>query len=214
MPIDKHLLNKNQFKKMKILSQLTDEELAMEYVEGNNRAFDELLSRTQTGIFSYIIFIVHNEEVANDLFQETFLKAITRLQEGRYVPSGKFNAWMIRIAHNAIMDWYRRQRTQMTLGSAVEDLNIAEMSDNKLMETSREDLMANVQVLSDVRNLVEYLPETQKEVVMMRYYQNLSFKEIAEQTGVSINTSLGRMRYALINMRRLAKQNKMQLELC
>ncbi|MBQ0073785.1 MAG: sigma-70 family RNA polymerase sigma factor [Prevotella sp.] len=198
---------------MKNLSQLTDEELALEYVEGNNRAFDELLNRTQTGIFSYIIFIVHNEEVANDLFQETFLKAITKLQEGRYVPTGKFNAWMIRIAHNAIMDWYRRQKTQVIVDSAVEDINIAQMSDRDLMETSREDLIANGQVMSDVRNLVQYLPEAQREVVMMRYYQNLSFKEIAAITNVSINTSLARMRYALINMRRLAKENKMALEL-
>lgn len=193
---------------------MTDEELALEYAEGNNRAFDELLNRTQTGIFSYIIFIVHNEEIANDLFQETFLKAITKLQQGRYVNSGKFNAWLIRIAHNAIMDWYRRQKTQVFVDSAVEDMNIAEMSDRQLMETSREDLIANGQVMKDVRNLVAFLPDAQREVVMMRYYQNLSFKEIAEKTGVSINTSLGRMRYALINMRRLAKENRMTLELC
>lgn len=198
---------------MKKLSQLTDEELALEYVEGNNRAFDELLNRTQTGIFSYIIFIVHNEEVANDLFQETFLKAITKLQAKKYVPSGKFNAWLIRIAHNAIMDWYRRQKTQVMVDLAVDDLNIAQMSDRDLMETSREDLIANGQVMSDVRNLVQFLPEPQRDVVMMRYYQNLSFKEIADLTGVSINTSLGRMRYALINMRRLARENKMALEL-
>lgn len=198
---------------MKDLSMLTDEELAVEYVEGNNRAFDELLNRTQTGIFSYIIFIVRNEEVANDLFQETFLKAIVKLQGRKYMPSGKFNAWLIRIAHNAIMDWYRRQKTQIVVDSAVEDLNIAQMSDRDLMETSREDLLANGQVLADVKNLVDVLPEPQREVVVMRYYQNMSFKEIAEITGVSINTSLGRMRYALINMRRLAKENKMALEL-
>lgn len=198
---------------MNKLSQMTDEQLALEYVNGNNRAFDELLSRTQTGIYSYIIFIVHNEEVANDLFQETFLKAITKLQAGKYVNSGKFNAWMIRIAHNAIMDWYRRQKTQGSVDSPVDDLMIAQMSDESLMETSKEDILANIQVLEDVKNLIEYLPETQKEIVMMRYYYKMSFKEIAEQTGVSINTSLGRMRYALINMRRLARENKMALQL-
>lgn len=198
---------------MNKLSKMTDEELAMEYVNGNNRAFDELLNRTQTGIFSYIIFIVHNEEIANDLFQETFLKAITKLQSGKYVNSGKFNAWMIRIAHNAIMDWYRRQKTQGSVDSPVDDLMIAQMSDESLMETSKEDILANIQVLEDVKNLIEYLPETQKEIVMMRYYYKMSFKEIAEQTGVSINTSLGRMRYALINMRRLARENKMALQL-
>ncbi len=198
---------------MNKLSQMTDEQLALEYVNGNNRAFDELLNRTQTGIYSYIIFIVHNEEVANDLFQETFLKAITKLQAGKYVNSGKFNAWMIRIAHNAIMDWYRRQKTQGSVDSPVDDLMIAQMSDESLMETSKEDILANIQVLEDVKNLIEYLPETQKEIVMMRYYYKMSFKEIAEQTGVSINTSLGRMRYALINMRRLARENKMALQL-
>ena len=177
---------------MKKLSLLTDEELAMEYVKGNNRAFDELLSRTQTGIFSYIIFIVHNKEVANDLFQETFLKAITKLKDGKYTPSGKFNGWLIRIAHNAIM---------------------AEMSDQQIMETSREDIMTNTQVLEDVKAMIDFLPENQREIVKMRYYQNLSFKEIAAITNCSINTCLGRMRYALINMRRLAKQNSMQLQL-
>ncbi|MBR4650301.1 MAG: sigma-70 family RNA polymerase sigma factor [Prevotella sp.] len=197
---------------MNRLSQMTDEELAMEYVEGNNRAFDELLSRTQTGLFSYIIFIVHNQEVANDIFQETFLKAITNLQMRRYSPTGKFNAWLIRIAHNAIMDWYRRQKSKqiVDLGS---DFDIASMSDRELMETSREDLLANAQVLSDVKAMIDFLPEPQREVVMMRYYRNMSFKEIAKVTGVSINTSLGRMRYALINLRRLAKDNNMQLEL-
>lgn len=192
---------------------MTDEELALEYVSGNNRAFDELLSRTQTGIFSYIIFIVQDEETANDIFQDTFLKAITRLQDGTYVPTGKFQAWLIRIAHNAIMDKYRRQKTKRFVDSSVDDILIAQMSDESLLETSRETLLANAQVMEDVKTLVEYLPEAQKAVVSMRYYENLSFKEIAEKTGVSINTSLGRMRYALINMRRLARENKMALEL-
>ena len=191
---------------------MTDEELAVEYVEGNNRAFDELLNRTKTGIFSYIIFIVHNQEVANDIFQETFLKAITNLQMRKYTPTGKFNAWMIRIAHNAIMDWYRRQKTKQIIDMD-DDFDIASMSDKTLMETSSEDLMANAQVLADVKAMIAFLPEAQREVVQMRYYQNLSFKEIAAITGVSINTSLGRMRYALINLRRLAKEHHMQLQL-
>ena len=198
---------------MKKLSLLTDEELAMEYVKGNNRAFDELLSRTQTGIFSYIIFIVHNKEVANDLFQETFLKAITKLKEGKYTPSGKFNGWLIRIAHNAIMDWYRRQKSQHLIDTDGSDITIAEMSDQQIMETSREDILANAQVLEDVKAMIDFLPENQRDIVKMRYYQNLSFKEIAAITNCSINTCLGRMRYALINMRRLAKQNSMQLQL-
>ncbi|MBQ6760009.1 MAG: sigma-70 family RNA polymerase sigma factor [Prevotella sp.] len=198
---------------MKKLSQLTDEELALEYMEGNNRAFDELLSRTQTGIFSYIVFIVRNREVADDIFQDTFLKAIQKLQMRKYSPTGKFNAWMIRIAHNAIMDYYRRQKAKHLIDAEGDDLLIAQMSDKQILETSREDLLANAQVMDDVRNMIDYLPEVQSEIVKMRYYQNLSFKEISEITGASINTCLGRMRYALINMRRLAKENRMQLQL-
>lgn len=197
---------------MNTLTQCSDEELVQLYVHGSNRAFDELLARTQNGIFSYIIFIVHNEEVANDIFQETFLKAITKIRDGKYVTSGKFNAWLIRIAHNVIMDWYRRQRTKNLIDTSVDDMTIAQMSDVRLMETSKEDIMSNKQVLSDVRTLMKFLPESQREVVRMRFYQDYSFKEIAELTGVSINTSLGRMRYALINMRRLARENNMQLQ--
>ncbi|MBO5614687.1 MAG: sigma-70 family RNA polymerase sigma factor [Prevotella sp.] len=195
------------------LSQLTDEELALEYMEGNNRAFDILLNRTQTGIFSYIVFIVRNREVADDIFQDTFLKAIQKLQMRKYSPTGKFNAWMIRIAHNAIMDYYRRQKAKHLIDAEGDDLLIAQMSDKQILETSREDLLANAQVMDDVRNMIDYLPEVQSEIVKMRYYQNLSFKEISEITGASINTCLGRMRYALINMRRLAKENRMQLQL-
>ena len=195
------------------LSQLTDEELALEYMEGNNRAFDILLNRTQTGIFSYIVFIVRNREVADDIFQDTFLKAIQKLQMRKYSPTGKFNAWMIRIAHNAIMDYYRRQKAKHLIDAEGDDLLIAQMSDKQILETSREDLLANAQVMDDVRNMIVYLPEVQSEIVKMRYYQNLSFKEISEITGASINTCLGRMRYALINMRRLAKENRMQLQL-
>ena len=195
------------------LSQLTDEELALEYMEGNNRAFDILLNRTQTGIFSYIVFIVRTREVADDIFQDTFLKAIQKLQMRKYSPTGKFNAWMIRIAHNAIMDYYRRQKAKHLIDAEGDDLLIAQMSDKQILETSREDLLANAQVMDDVRNMIDYLPEVQSEIVKMRYYQNLSFKEISEITGASINTCLGRMRYALINMRRLAKENRMQLQL-
>ena len=197
---------------MNNFSQRTDEELALDYVAGNNRAFDELLARTKTGVFSYILFIVQDQDVANDLFQETFLKAITKLQMRQYVPSGKFNAWLIRIAHNAIMDWYRRQKKNCTTDFN-DDKEIAAMSDEKLMETSHEDIMHNNQVLNDVKNIIRFLPESQQEVVTMRFFYKMSFKEIAEATGVSINTSLGRMRYALINLRRLIKKNSMQLQL-
>lgn len=192
---------------------MTDEELALEYVEGNNNAFDELLARTQSAVYSYIIYIVHNKEIADDIFQETFLKAIQKLKMNCYVRKGKFSAWLIRIAHNTIMDSYRRQKAKHLVDNEGDEQFIMQMSDMQNAETSREDLMTNAQILKDVQLLIDYLPETQRDIVKMRYYQNLSFKEIAELTGVSINTSLGRMRYALINLRRIAKENRLQLQL-
>ena len=198
---------------MKSLSLLTCEELALEYVHGNNRAFDELLRRVQSDVFSYILFIVQDRGAADDVFQNTFLKAITKLQEQKYVPSGKFNAWIIRIAHNAIMDYFRREKARHIVDYTDDDFAIAEMSDSQVMETSREDILANVQVLEDVKHLIEFLPIEQQKIVRMRYYEEIPYKEIAEITGCSINTCLGRMRYALINMRRLARENNIMLQM-
>lgn len=195
---------------MKNLTEMTNEELAVCYVKGNNRAFDLLLDRTQDDIFSYILFVVHDENSANDIFQETFVKAIVCLQKGKYSPSGKFSAWLMRIAHNAIMDWFRH-RKQNNIVDVNEENDFSNFSSGELLDVSREDVFVNDQVMSDVKKLMEFLPAPQREVVFMRYYQDLSFKEIAKMTGVSINTSLGRMRYALINMRRMAVQNKMEL---
>ena len=184
---------------MSTLESMTDEELALSYINGNNRAFDELLSRSQEKIFSYIIYIVKDENLANDLFQETFLKAITKMQSGRYTDSGKFFWWLTRVAHNVIIDYYRAQKSRHIV--------------NSVMDGCRESEMANAQVLRDVKKLMEALPEQQREVVFMRYYEELSFKEIAKITGVSINTSLGRMRYALINLRKLTHQHGVNLVL-
>ena len=163
-------------------------------------------------MFTYILFVVHDNDTANDIFQETFVKAIMYLQKGRYTPTGKFTAWMMRIAHNAIMDWYRRQK-QFNLIDVNEANDLSNISSEDLLDTSKEADFVNKQVLCDVKKLMEFLPATQREVVFMRYYQEMSFKEIAETTGVSINTSLGRMRYALINMRKLARQNSIELEM-
>ena len=197
---------------MKNLNTMTNEELAISYMEGNNRAFDMLLQRTQDALFTYILFVVHDNDTANDIFQETFVKAIMYLQKGRYTPTGKFSAWMMRIAHNDIMDWYRRQK-QFNLIDVNEANDLSNISSEDLLDTSKEADFVNKQVLCDVKKLMEFLPATQREVVFMRYYQEMSFKEIAETTGVSINTSLGRMRYALINMRKLARQNSIELEM-
>lgn len=194
------------------LNEMTDEELALSYVEGNNQAFDLLLSRNQSKLFSYILFVVHEQDLANDIFQETFVKVITKLQEGKYVDSGKFSAWIMRIAHNVIMDWYRDNRSKNIIETA-DDNNLSNINGGDIVDYNREDRFVNEQVLCDVKRMMNLLPPTQREIVFMRYYQEMSFKEIAETTGVSINTALGRMRYAILNLRRMAKSNKMSLEI-
>ena len=197
---------------MKNFNELTDEQLAMLYVKGNNSAFDELLSRTQSKLFTYIMFVVHDHDLADDIFQETFVKAITKLQKGEYTDSGKFQFWLTRIAHNAFMDWYRQQQSRHIMEPNA-DNDLQNLSMASVLDTFRESELVNEQVLRDVKKMMEALPAPQREVVYMRFYQQLSFKEIAELTNVSINTALGRMRYALINMRRMAKDYQIELAL-
>ncbi len=197
---------------MENISRLTDEELAISYVRGNNRAFDELLSRNQSKLFSYILFVVRDEDKANDLFQETFVKVITKLHQGRYVDSGKFGAWIMRIAHNVIMDWYREQRSR-NLIEPTDENDLSNLSGNEILDSNVENRYVNDQIMVDVKNMMNMLPPTQREVMFMRFYQDLSFKEIAETTGVSINTSLGRMRYAILNLRRMSKEHNIALQL-
>ncbi|MBQ7471699.1 MAG: sigma-70 family RNA polymerase sigma factor [Prevotella sp.] len=197
---------------MKNLNELTDEELALSYVDGNNKAFDLLLSRTQSKLFSYILFVVRDQEMANDVFQETFFKAISKLHEGRYTTSGKFCAWLMRIAHNVIMDLYREQRADRIVETG-EGNDLSNLSSNDLLDSNIENKYVNAQVMDDVKHIMECLPAPQREVVYMRFYQQMSFKEISEATSVSINTALGRMRYAVLNMRRMAKEYNIQLQL-
>lgn len=197
---------------MENLKDYTDEELALSYSRGNNRAFDELLARNQDRLFSYILFVVHDEDRANDLFQETFVKVISKLQEHRYTDCGKFAAWIMRIAHNVIMDWYRDVKAR-NIVSSPDGKDITELCGNNVLDSNVENRYVNDQVLTDVRRMMEHLPPTQREVVYMRYYQDMSFKEIALTTGVSINTSLGRLRYALLNLRRMSKTHKIALQL-
>jgi RNA polymerase sigma-70 factor (ECF subfamily) len=191
---------------------MSDEELALAYIDGNNRAFDELLSRNQEKIFTYIMYVVKDENLANDLFQETFLKVITKLQNRQYSDSGKFIWWLTRIAHNVIIDWFRAQKSEKIIDLA-DDNNLNNLEGEQVQDTFCESEMVNAQVMNDVKRMMEALPAAQREVVYMRFYQQLSFKEIAEMTGVSINTSLGRMRYALMNLRRMAKEHKIELAL-
>lgn len=191
---------------------MTDEELAVSYLEGNNRAFDLILLRYQSKLFSYIMFVVHEQEMANDIFQETFVKIITKLQQGKYLPTGKLGAWLLRVTHNVIMDWYREQRINKTI-EATKENDLSNIGNKELLDGCIESKYVNTQVLADVRKMMNMLPPSQREVVFMRFYQELSFKEIAEATGVSINTALGRMRYAILNLRRMAREHSIQLQL-
>lgn len=197
---------------MKKLSEMTDEGLALSYINGDNRAFDLLLSRNQSKLFSYILFVVRNRDVADDIFQETFVKIITKLQEGRYKPSGKFSAWAMRIAHNVIMDWYRAQKSDKIVEPTKEN-DLSNIGGADVQIGNIENQFVNMQTLADIQKMMEYLPASQREVVFMRFYQEMSFKEIAKTTGVSINTSLGRMRYAILNLRKMVRENDVLLQL-
>ncbi len=189
---------------------MSDEKLALRYIDGDNKAFDVLLARNQSKLFSYIMFVVRDEEIANDIFQDTFLKVITKLQEGKYTDSGKFYYWITRIAHNIIMDKYRMQQNEHIV-EPTEDNNLSNIKSASVLDTYRESEIINEQIMEDVKNIMNALPAVQREVVYMRFYQDMSFKEIADATGVGINTSLGRMRYAILNMRRMAQKHDISL---
>lgn len=182
-----------------------DETLVSLYAEGENQAFNVLLNRYKDKLYSYIYYIVRNSEMTEDIFQETFMKAIITIRQGRYNENGKFSAWLRRIAHNLIIDSFRQEKSENLVSCDESEVNI--LNNMGLAEGTIENTIVNRQILNDVRRLMEFLPDEQREVVYMRFYQDLSFKEIAEQTGVSINTSLGRMRYAILNLRRMAEKN-------
>ena len=193
------------------ITNKTDEELAYMYIDGNNRAFDELLKRNQSKLFSYIQFVVRDNDIADDLFQDTFVKIIMKLQCGKYTDSGKFSSWVLRIAHNVIMDYYRQQKSLKIANQ--DDNDMSKIGNEEVLESFIENDIINDQTMNDVRKMMNLLPPPQREVVYMRFYQNLSFKEIADMTDVSINTSLGRMRYAILNMRRMARENNIMLSI-
>lgn len=195
---------------MKNLSSMTDDQLVHVYCnEGNNGAFDLLLQRHQQYVYNYIRFRIKNDQLTEDIFQESFVKAIMSLQRGAYTPTGKFRGWLTRIAHNLIIDHFRQLKSENTVSN---DDGVVDLLNNKnLCDGTIEDDLIEMQIMSDVKKIIRLLPDVQKEVLIMRYYRDLSFKEIAELTGVSINTALGRMRYALINMRRIADEHQIQL---
>ncbi len=194
---------------MQNLSRLTDEKLVTAFFNGDNTAFDTLLKRHQQRVFTYILNIVKNKDIADDIFQETFVKAITTIKQGRYTESGKFSAWLMRIAHNIIIDFFRQEKSENTISADQEETDVLNRRD--LSEENIEDILVTSQIHTDVRRIMDSLPEAQREVLDMRFYRNMSFKEIAEATGVSINTALGRMRYAVLNMRRIAQDKNIVL---
>ena len=193
------------------MRKLTDECLVTLYAKGNDEAFDILLERHQSKLLSYINFIVRDRELSEDIFQETFVKAIVTIKQGRYTDSGKFGAWLTRIAHNLIIDMYRQDKSSKCISNDELDYDI--LNNKELCDGTIEDIIVEDQIHSDLRKIIEVLPDNQKEVIVMRYYNDLSFKEIADITNVSINTALGRMRYALINIRRIAEKNNIALTL-
>jgi RNA polymerase sigma factor (sigma-70 family) len=192
-------------------SGMTDEQLVKAYADGNNEAFDVLLRSHQDRVFNYILRIVKNEDVANDIFQETFVKAIQTIRQGRYTENGKFPAWISRIAHNLIIDYYRQEKSENLQSADLDDVDV--LNRKELCADTIEDVIISEQIREDVKYLIEELPPLQREVLIMRYYQGLCFKEIAEITGVSINTALGRMRYAILNLRRIAQEKDVILTL-
>lgn len=195
---------------MENLNVLTDDMLVTRYQGGDDKAFDELLTRYQGKLYNYILFAVRNQELTEDIFQETFVKAIVTIQQGRYTADGRFGAWITRIAHNLVIDSFRSERNENTISN--DECEVDLLNNIDLCDDNVEMQMVNDQTLADVRRLVDALPHNQREVVYMRYYQDLSFKEIAEITGVSINTALGRMRYALLGMRRMAEEHNIVLQ--
>lgn len=189
--------------------RLTDEALVASYAEGSNEAFDVLLNRYRGKVFSYIFHIVKNQDVADDIFQETFVKIIMTIKQGRYVETGKFSAWVTRIARNLVIDYFRQEKSENLVSIDNDDVDLLNRRD--LSDSTIEDNMVQTQICNDIRRLIHSLPDSQRNVIEMRFYQNMSFKEIADATNVSINTALGRMRYALMHIRKLAKENNIAL---
>jgi RNA polymerase sigma factor (sigma-70 family) len=196
---------------MKTLDQLADDQLVGLYTQGDNSAFEVLLMRYRTKVYAYIFQIVRDRELSEDIFQDTFIKAIVTIQQGRYFESGKFLGWVNRIAHNLIIDHFRKEKNENTISADAYEYDIH--NNSSLADLSVEDILSNEQVLADVVKMVNFLPDVQQEVVRMRFFEELSFKEIAEKTDVSINTALGRMRYALLNMRKMAAEKDVYLQI-
>ena len=191
------------------LKNLTDQELVKKFIQGDRSSIEVLITRHKNKVYTYIFLIVKNQQLAEDIFQDTFIKVIRSLKEGKYKDNGKFVSWVIRIAHNLTIDHFRKEKQINTCSN--EDYEADIFNSKKMSDGTIEDTLVENQIVQEVRLLIEELPEDQKQVILLRHYGGLSFKEIAEQTDVSINTALGRMRYALINLRKLIEEKNLSL---
>jgi len=189
--------------------ELTDNELVSRFISGEDDAIEAIICRYKNKLYTYINLTVKNQHLAEDIFQDTFVKVIKSLQEGKYQDNGKLLSWIMRIAHNLIIDHFRHEK-QFNMRSN-DDFEMDIFNSPKYSEATIEQELVNNQVMSDVRKLIDQLPPDQKEIILLRHYGGLSFKEIADQTNVSINTALGRMRYAILNMRKLIQQYNINL---
>lgn len=190
-------------------SNLNDQELVQAFLQGDESCIEILIRRHKKKVFTYIFLTVKNQALAEDLFQETFIKVIQSLRDGKYRDNGRFLSWVIRISHNLIIDHFRKEKQMNAVSN--DDKEIDLFNSRRLSDLNVEEILIRNQIRSDLRKLIYSLPEDQREVVLLRHFGGLSFKEIAEQTDVSINTALGRMRYALINLRKMIKEKDLSL---
>ena len=188
---------------------LSDQVLLNNYLSGDRGAISQLIDRHSNRVRDYIRMMVKDRDVADDILQDTFIKVVRVIDEGRYADTGKFLSWVLRIAHNQVIDYFRSQKSAKSVNESEAGYNV--LGTLRFADASVEDRLVSEQIAADVRRLVDHLPDEQREVVMLRYYSGLSFQEIADQTNVSINTALGRMRYALINLRKMIKENDIVL---
>jgi len=188
----------------------SDCELLSDFVAGNNSALELLYKRYERKVYTYILLMVRKPQLAEDILQETFIKAIKSVKEGKYSETNRFGSWLMRIAHNLVIDQFRQNKQYRVVSN--NDFPMDIFSTPRFAEATIEQRLVYERVLYEVRALIDFLPDDQREVVMLRFYGDLSFKEIAEITNVSINTALGRMRYALINLRKMVKEKNLSLE--
>ncbi|MFA6950482.1 MAG: sigma-70 family RNA polymerase sigma factor [Lentimicrobiaceae bacterium] len=192
-----------------LAQMVSDQELINRYLSGDEICLEQLIHRHKSKVYSYILMVIKDKQSADDIFQDTFIKVIFTLRSGTYKEEGKFIQWVMRIAHNLVIDYFRKAKRLPVVENQNDDYNI--LDNLSIYDESVEDKIITEQVHQDIRDMIEYLPAEQREVLVMRHYADMSFKDIAEQTDVSINTALGRMRYALINLRKMMEKKEIKL---